>query len=77
MRLNSHVGPVRTQMTKTKKMNVSDMNAQKITNLYVCYLDESKSKNINADETLSHVCSMDNSESGSFIVNALSTDENK
>ena len=62
MRLNLHVGPVRTQMTNTQKMNIYEMNKQNIPNLYVCSLDESKPKRINTDETLSHVCSMENRE---------------
>ena len=37
MRLNFHVGPVRTQMTNTQNMNISEMNTQNIYNLSVCY----------------------------------------
>ena len=77
MILNLHVGPVRTKMTNTQKMNISETNTQNIPNLYVCYLDERKSKSINADETLSHVCSTDKKESKSVIINAFSTDKRK
>ena len=41
MRLNLRVGPVRTQMTNTQKINISDMNTQNIPNSRVCSLDES------------------------------------
>ena len=44
MRLNSQVGPVRTQTTNTQKMNISEMNTQKIPNSHVFSLDESESK---------------------------------
>ena len=36
MRLNSHVGTVRTQITNTQNMNNSDMSTQKTPNLHVC-----------------------------------------
>ena len=42
MRLNSHVGPVRTKTTKMKKMNISEINTQNIPNYHVCSLDESR-----------------------------------
>ena len=66
MRLNSHVVPVRMHMTYTQKMNT-----QKITDLHVCSLDDSKSKRINLDETLSLVYYMDKSESESFIFKCM------
>ena len=75
MRLNSHIGPVRTQMTNTQNMNISDMNMQNIPNLRVCYLYEIESKSINADETLLHVYSTDESESKSIIKNSCSLDK--
>ena len=59
MRLNLHVGPVRTQMNNTQRMNIYKMNTQKIPNSYVFSLYESDSKIINANETLSHVYSKD------------------
>ena len=49
--LNPHVGPLKTQMTIT----------QNIPNLQVCSLDERKSKGINADKRLLHICSIDES----------------
>ena len=51
MRFNICVGPVRTKMTNTQKMNHSEMSTQNIHNLNVWYSDESKSKRINADES--------------------------
>ena len=42
MRLNSQVGPVRTKVTETKKMNIYDMNTQNIPISCVCYLEKSK-----------------------------------
>ena len=42
MRLNLYFGPVRTQITNTQKMNISEMNTQKISNFHVCSSDESK-----------------------------------
>ena len=71
------VGPVRTQMTNTQKMNIYETNTQNIPNLHVCSSEESELKRINADKTLSHVCSTDKSESRSIIVNACSTDKSK
>ena len=59
MRINSHIGPVRMQMTKTQKMNISDMNIQKIPNFCVCSLYDIESESINADETLLRVYSTD------------------
>ena len=47
MRLESHVGPVRTQMTNTQKMNKYEMSTQKNPNSHVYYFDKSKSKSIN------------------------------
>ena len=42
MRLNSHVGPLITQMTNTQKMKISEMSTQEIPNLHVCSSDESE-----------------------------------
>ena len=75
MRFNSHVGPVRTQMTSTQKIPNDNMNTQNIANLQVCYLDKRESKGINVDKILSHVSSMEESKSKPFIVNACSLDE--
>ena len=50
VRLNSHVGPVITQMTNTKKMNNFDMITQKTHNLHVCSTDNSKYKMIKVVE---------------------------
>ena len=41
MIFNMRVGPVRTHMTNTQKMNISEMNTQKIPNYCVCYSGES------------------------------------
>ena len=56
MKLNSHVDPVRMQMTITQKINISEMNIQKIPNSHVCSSDESESKGIIADKNLLQVC---------------------
>ena len=45
MILDSHVDPVKTQSTNTKKMNIYEMNMQNIPNLNVCSSGESKLKN--------------------------------
>ena len=42
VRLNFPVGPVRTQMTNTQKMNNSEISTQNITNYRVCSSDESE-----------------------------------
>ena len=68
-RLNSYVDPVRTQVNNTQNMNKYDTSTQKTPDFRVFYSDESESKRINADETLSHVCSTDERESKSVIVN--------
>ena len=75
--LNLHVEPVRTKVTNTQKMNISEMNTKNTPNSDVCSSDDRKSKRINADETLSHVCSTDKKESKSVIINAFSTDKRK
>ena len=49
MIFNSHVGPVRMIMTST----------QNIPNSQVYSSDESESKSINADKSLSHICYKD------------------
>ena len=65
---NLHVGhPVTTEITSTQQIPI----------LYVCSLDESKSKGIIADEKLSQVCSTDESESDRFIANASSTEDSE
>ena len=56
MRHNSHAYPVRTQETNIQKMDIYEMNTQNILDLYVCSSDELKSKRINTDKTLLHVC---------------------
>ena len=77
MRLNYHVGPVRTQMMNTQNMNISEMSMHKIPNFNVCSSDKSESKITNADKTLSYVCSMDECELKNVTVNACSLDESK
>ena len=56
---NSHVDPVRTEMTGTQQIMI----------LHVCDSDESESKEILTDENLSQVCSEDKSESEIVTVN--------
>ena len=53
------VGPVRTQITNTEKMNNSEMSMQNIHKFYVCSSDEKESKRNNADESKLHVYSTD------------------
>ena len=42
MRLNLHIGPIRTQMTSTQKMNNSEMSTKNNPNSHVYSLDENK-----------------------------------
>ena len=58
---NSHIGPVRTQMTNTQKMNKSEISTKNTHNSHVCSSDEIKSKMINVVKTLFHVCYTDKS----------------
>ena len=74
---NSHVEPVRTQMTYMQKMNISEMNTQNIPNLYVCSFYKSESKGIIADENLLQVCYTYNIESEIVIVIESSTEESE
>ena len=46
IRLNFHVGHVRTKITNTLKMNIYEMSTQNIPNLHICSADERKSKKI-------------------------------
>ena len=56
MRLNSHVGHVRTKTDHTQKTFNSDMSTQKTPNSYVYSTDESESKMVKADESKSNIC---------------------
>ena len=56
---NSHVDPIRTENTIMKQIPIS----------HVFDLDDIEPKGILADENLSQVCSMDDSESEIVIVN--------
>ena len=73
-RLNLHVGPVRTQMNNTQKMNNSDMSIKNNPNSHVCSTEEIKSKGIKVYKSESHICSTDKSESKIVIVNTCSLD---
>ena len=75
--LSVRVGPMRTQMTNTQKMNNSEMIAKKIHSLRVYSLDERVSKRINANKSLSHVCSMDKRKSKMVFFNACYLDDSK
>ena len=44
MRSNFCIGPVRTQITNTQRMNNSEMSTQKMNNSHVCSLDENEPK---------------------------------
>ena len=65
--LNSHVYPVREEMTATKHIPTSQ----------VCSTDESELKNFLADKTLSQIYSTDKEESKGIILNKCSTEEDK
>ena len=60
-----------------KKMNISEMSMENIPNSHFCSLDDSESKSINMEKTLSQVCSTDERESKSVIVNACSLEKSK
>ena len=77
IRLNSHVGPVRTQISNAQKMNHSEMSTQNIPNEYVYSLYDSGKKSRYADESESHVCSTNEKESKMVIVNPCSSDESE
>ena len=64
---NSHVYPVRTEMTDTQQIPIS----------HICDSDESKSKGIITDKNLLQVCYTDESKSERVIVNKSSTEESK
>ena len=51
MILNSHVGPVRTQIIDMQKMNNSVMSTQKTPTSNVCLANKSESKRIKADKS--------------------------
>ena len=72
MRINYHIGPVRTQITNTQ-----NINTQNIPNLHVLYLVKGEPKSINSDVTLSHLCSKDDKKSEICIANVYSTDYNE
>ena len=59
-------------MTNTQKINT-----QNIPNSHVLYSDETKSKSINSDVTLSHLCSKDDRKSEICIANVCSKDYNE
>ena len=61
--LNSHVYPVRTEMTATKQILSS----------HICSTDESKLNEFLVNKTLSQICSIDKDESKGITVNDCST----
>ena len=63
--LNLHAYPVRTKMTGTKQIPV----------LHVCSKFMIKSENFLMDRTLSQICSTDEEESESIIVDESSKEE--
>ena len=65
--LNSHVYPVRGEMTATKHIPTS----------HVCSTDESKLKELPVNETLSQIYSTDAEEPKGILVNKRSTEEDK
>ena len=68
MRFNMRIGPVRTKMSNTQKMNNYEIIPQKISDSHICSLDKSEAKSINGDKSKSHVCSTDESESKSVHI---------
>ena len=62
-------------MTGTQNIPNDDMSTKKIPNLNVYYMDVSKSKSINADESEFNICFMDDRKSKIVIVNACSLEE--
>ena len=65
--LNSHVYPIRTEMTGTKHFPIS----------HICSTYKSKSEEFLAEENLLQVCSTDEDESRSIIVDESSMEESK
>ena len=65
--LNSHVYPIRTEMTVTKQIPTS----------HVCYKDESELKEFLVDKTLSQISSTYEDESKGISVDKFSTEEDK
>ena len=65
--LNLENAPVRTEMTDTHQIPI----------FYVCFTDESKSKDFLADDNLSQVYFMDEGKRESVIVNEISTEDSK
>ena len=55
-RLNLHVGPVRTKITRTKNMNNSEMIMQKTSNFHDCSMDNIESKRTKEDKRESNIC---------------------
>ena len=64
---NSHVDTLRTEMTGKQQIPIS----------HIFDLDRSELKEILADETLSKLCSTDESESEIIIINESSTEESE
>ena len=65
--LNSHIYPVRMEVTATKQ----------ITTLYICSTDKSELKEFLVDKPLSQICSKDDDKSKGIIVEKRSTEKNE
>ena len=65
--LNSHIDPVKTEMTGTQQIPISQ----------ICSIDKIESKDILADEILSQVYSTDEGKSESVIFDESTTEESK
>ena len=65
--LNSHVYPVRTEMTATKKIPTS----------HICSLDQSKLKEFLVENNLYHICSTEEDKSKVIIVYECSTEKDE
>ena len=74
MRLNFHVGPVRTQITTMQNINNSEIIMRKKSVLRVCSMGESELKKIKEDEIKSHICYTDKIKSKRVILNSFASD---
>ena len=77
IRFNIRVGPVRTQMTSTERMNNYEISTQNIHRSCVYSLEERESKGINTDKSLLNFCSIQEIESNRVIFKSYSLDETK
>ena len=65
--LNSHIYPIRTEMTATKQIPI----------LHVCYTDESEIEEFLVDKTISQICSTYKDKSKGIVVGEHSKEEDE